>query len=119
MRRKVLQVQLYHGEIAVQVLIVASKLEGIAAATDDREVDVELTASGFTPIISLNIKPSDKFNVALKYEFNTKLEYTTKVNNNLDGGGSSTMVFMGKVVNKPSRNRERGVSDIIYINEAY
>ncbi|MNJ64202.1 hypothetical protein D3C77_601450 [compost metagenome] len=37
---------------------------------------------------------------------------------NLDGGGSSTMYFMGKVVNSPQgKNRERGVSDILYIKE--
>ncbi|SFT23641.1 phosphodiester glycosidase family protein [Paenibacillus sp. BC26] len=35
---------------------------------------------------------------------------------NLDGGGSSTMVFMDRVVNTPSSHgSERGVSDIIYI----
>ena len=36
---------------------------------------------------------------------------------NLDGGGSSTMYFMGKVVNNPlGKGQERGVSDILYIN---
>ncbi|WP_246096554.1 phosphodiester glycosidase family protein [Paenibacillus sinopodophylli] len=35
---------------------------------------------------------------------------------NLDGGGSSTMYFMGRVVNNPQgRQQERGVSDILYI----
>ena len=38
---------------------------------------------------------------------------------NLDGGGSSTMYFNGKVINKPTSNgnkiSERGVSDIVYI----
>ena len=38
---------------------------------------------------------------------------------NLDGGGSSTMVFNGQVVNNPTTNgrsiRERSVSDIVYI----
>lgn len=35
---------------------------------------------------------------------------------NLDGGGSSTMYFMGKVVNNPlGKNQERGTSDIIYV----
>ena len=37
---------------------------------------------------------------------------------NLDGGGSSTMYFNGKVVNKPTSGRsiaERKVSDIVYI----
>ena len=38
---------------------------------------------------------------------------------NLDGGGSSTMVFNGTVINKPTTNgnkiKERSVSDIVYI----
>lgn len=35
---------------------------------------------------------------------------------NIDGGGSSTMVFMGRVVNNPlGENRERGTSDILMI----
>lgn len=38
---------------------------------------------------------------------------------NLDGGGSSTMVFNGEVINKPTTNgksiKERSVSDIVYI----
>ena len=40
---------------------------------------------------------------------------------NLDGGGSSTMVFQGEVVNKPTTNgnkiSERAVSDILYIGK--
>ena len=36
---------------------------------------------------------------------------------NIDGGGSSTMYFMGRVVNNPlGRNRERGTSDILFIS---
>jgi exopolysaccharide biosynthesis protein len=35
---------------------------------------------------------------------------------NIDGGGSSTMYFMGRVVNNPlGKNRERGTSDILYV----
>ena len=38
---------------------------------------------------------------------------------NLDGGGSSTMVLLGEVINKPttggSRTKERSVSDIVYV----
>lgn len=35
---------------------------------------------------------------------------------NVDGGGSSTMYFMGRVVNNPlGRNKERGTSDILFI----
>ena len=39
---------------------------------------------------------------------------------NLDGGGSSTMWFMGRIVNHPTsgwRSGERSVSDIVYIGE--
>jgi exopolysaccharide biosynthesis protein len=35
---------------------------------------------------------------------------------NVDGGGSSTMYFMGRVVNNPlGANKERGTSDILFI----
>jgi len=37
---------------------------------------------------------------------------------NIDGGGSSTMYFMGRLVNNPlGRNQERGTSDILFIAE--
>lgn len=43
----------------------------------------------------------------------------TTVAYNLDGGGSSTMVFNGEVINNPTTNgksiKERSVSDIVYI----
>ena len=35
---------------------------------------------------------------------------------NIDGGGSSTMYFMGRVVNNPlGKNKERGTSDILFL----
>ncbi len=50
-------------------------------------------------------------------EFMQSLGVTTGYN--LDGGGSSTMVFLGNVVNVPTsngkRSSERSVSDIVYI----
>lgn len=37
---------------------------------------------------------------------------------NLDGGGSSTMYFMGRVVNNPlGKNQERGTSDILFLGQ--
>ncbi|MBR1691659.1 MAG: phosphodiester glycosidase family protein, partial [Lachnospiraceae bacterium] len=39
---------------------------------------------------------------------------------NLDGGGSSTMYYDGKVINNPTTNgniKERSVSDIVYIGK--
>lgn len=50
-------------------------------------------------------------------QFMQKFGVTTGYN--LDGGGSSTMIFEGEVINIPTTNgrifRERGVSDIVYI----
>ena len=37
-------------------------------------------------ILSANFSPSDKLNIAVKYEFKTKLELTTKVASNMGGG---------------------------------
>ncbi|HKL09753.1 MAG TPA: outer membrane protein transport protein [Bacteroidales bacterium] len=41
---------------------------------DQDNVEVEQTGSGFAPIIGVNISPSDRLNIGLKYEFKTKLE---------------------------------------------
>ena len=50
-------------------------------------------------------------------QFMQKLGCTTSYN--LDGGGSSTMYFNGKVVNNPTTNgnkiSERSISDIVYV----
>ncbi|MCL2810684.1 MAG: phosphodiester glycosidase family protein [Clostridia bacterium] len=35
---------------------------------------------------------------------------------NLDGGGSTTLYFLGEIINRPSDHRERTVSDILYLN---
>ena len=50
-----------------------------AAMTADREVDVEQTGSGFTPIISVNITPAENFNLAVRYEFQTNLNLQQKL----------------------------------------
>ena len=54
------------------------------------------------------------------YELATFLKnYGVKTAYNLDGGGSSTMYFLGSVINNPTTNgrniSERSVSDIVYI----
>ncbi|MGQ9620704.1 MAG: outer membrane beta-barrel protein [Bacteroidales bacterium] len=64
----------------------ATAMTGYAAMTQDVEVDAEQTGSGFSPILSMNISPIDNLNISLKYEFKTKLELTTKVNDNKGGG---------------------------------
>lgn len=51
-------------------------MPGTAAMVEDQEVDVEQTGTGITPILSMDISPSDSLNIGIRYEFNTKLELT-------------------------------------------
>ncbi|HZX11055.1 MAG TPA: hypothetical protein VFG01_08940 [Acidobacteriota bacterium] len=46
-----------------------------AASLSDQSVDVKQVATGFTPILSAHISPSENLNIGLRYEFNTKLEF--------------------------------------------
>ena len=65
-------------------------LNGTASYIDGKtavEADAEMTGTGFTPILSINITPSEKFNFAVRYEFQTKLNLKTTVNNGKNGGG--------------------------------
>ena len=76
--------------VGTQVPSQQEALNGFAALLDDGtsvEADVEQTGSGYTPIVSLNIAPSEKLNVSLKYEFKTSLELTNKVMDGKDAGG--------------------------------
>jgi len=58
-----------------------------AAKTGDVAVDAQQTGMGFTPIISVNITPVENLDISIKYEFKTKLNLKTKVNDGKDGGG--------------------------------
>lgn len=46
-----------------------------AALVSDRTVDAKQTATGFTPILGVFFKPTEKLNIGIRYEFNTKLEF--------------------------------------------
>jgi len=65
----------------------ATSMTGYAAATQDIEVDAEETGMSYTPILSVNITPIENLNIALKYEFLTKLELTTSLASPTMGGG--------------------------------
>ncbi|MCW0482532.1 OmpP1/FadL family transporter [Gaoshiqia sediminis] len=56
-----------------------------AALTSDKEVEVKQKGTGYTPILGLNIKPGDRLNIGMKYEFRTKLEMTNETE--VDGTG--------------------------------
>ncbi|MCK4825741.1 hypothetical protein KA005_58880, partial [bacterium] len=52
---------------------------GMAAQlTLDQEVEVKQTGSGFTPIVGVHFSPADMIDIALKYEFKTKLQLTNQ-----------------------------------------
>jgi len=64
----------------------ATAMAYYAMATQDMEADAEETGTGFAPIIGVNISPMENLNIAVKYEFKTKLELTTKLIDNKGGG---------------------------------
>ncbi len=76
----------------------ANSMTQYAGASQDMLVDASETGMGYTPIISANFEPSDKLNIAVKYEFQTNLLLTTKVNDNKGGGiftdGETTVADM-------------------------
>jgi long-chain fatty acid transport protein len=46
---------------------------GYAAMVQDMYVDTEQKGTAWTPLLGLNIRPSDRLNIGIRYEFNTKL----------------------------------------------
>ncbi len=64
-------------------------------------------------------RTSESEGLSLKELSDIFVDLNCKTAYNLDGGGSSTMVFNGKIINKPTTNgkriSEREVSDIVYI----
>jgi long-chain fatty acid transport protein len=71
---------------AGQVALMTGTATALDAQTANKEVDVEQTASGFTPIVSVDLIPNENLNIAVKYEFATKLELENKTK--VDGTGS-------------------------------
>jgi hypothetical protein len=64
----------------------ASAMTANAAATQDILVDATKAGMGYTPTISVNIAAADNLNFAVRYDFQTRLELTTTVNDNKSGG---------------------------------
>lgn len=64
------------GLMSAQQFFTMAGFPAYAAMVSDQEVDVEQTGTGITPILGLDISPSDNLNIGIRYEFNTKLELT-------------------------------------------
>lgn len=102
------------GEIAV-----TEEDEVGKAMTDNPRTAIGMIEPGHYVLIVSDGRTRESEGLTLKElaEFMQALGVT--VGYNLDGGGSSTMVFMSEVVNNPTTNgrkiTERSVSDIVYI----
>lgn len=102
--------------------------DGIVAVSSGEEVDKAMASNPRTAIALLDSlhylmvvadgRTSQSQGLSL-YQLALFLqEMGVKTAYNLDGGGSSTMVFNGEVINHPTTNgaiKERSVSDIVYI----
>jgi long-subunit fatty acid transport protein len=51
----------------------AAAMNGYAASTSDKELEVKQNGSGISPIIGINLNINEKLNVALKYEHQMKI----------------------------------------------
>ncbi|MDR0286466.1 MAG: phosphodiester glycosidase family protein [Clostridiales bacterium] len=100
--------------------------DGVAAKINTKsvsETENPRTAIGqISPLhyifIVVDGRTSDSSGMTLEQLTNVFLEKGCNIAYNLDGGGSSTMWFKGKVINVPIDGKsgaERSVSDIIYI----
>ena len=56
----------------------AAKYSATAELLGDQDVDVEQTGTGFTPFFSVNLSPSEKINIGIKYEMITKMNVKNK-----------------------------------------
>jgi long-chain fatty acid transport protein len=64
----------------------AAKYNVSATLLADQEANAEQSGSGISPIFSVNISPSNKLNIAIKYEMATKLELKNKTAKDLTLG---------------------------------
>ncbi len=64
----------------VEAGAIAGATQSIATASlvTDQDVDVKQTGSGFAPIVSVHLSPVPILDIAVKYEFQTKLQLTNE-----------------------------------------
>jgi len=74
----------------------AAQYTATATLLGDQTVDAEQSGSGITPFVSVNIAPSEKLNIGIKYEMATKLELENKTKQDLLVGFESdgTPIYM-------------------------
>lgn len=74
----------------------------------DQEVDVEQNGTGISPIIGVNISPTENLNIGIKYEFATKLELTNSTATNKGGLIGFDPLGAGRIYLFPDGAKTRG-----------
>ncbi|MFO7940408.1 MAG: hypothetical protein R6U66_11745 [Bacteroidales bacterium] len=87
-------------------------LAGNSQAVADKDVDVRQVATGFTPILGVNIVPAEGWNIGIKYEFNTTLEFE----NDTEVDGTGQFPDGGKFRNDMPALLSAGVSYQLFDN---
>lgn len=67
--------------------VVTALAEAYGADATNAELDASRAGIGFTPIIGIHIRPSDRVNIGLRYEHNTAISVKTTVNDGKDALG--------------------------------
>jgi long-chain fatty acid transport protein len=68
----------------------AAKYTATATLLGDQTADAEQTGSGISPFVSVNISPSEKLNIGIKYEMATKLDLKNNTTKDLLIGYTAT-----------------------------
>ena len=101
-----------------QVTVSSSDEVGRAMTSNPRTAIVQISEGHYLLVVS-DGRTKESTGLSLRQLAELMQSLGAQIAYNLDGGGSSTMVFQGRVVNNPTTNgrsiRERSVSDIVYI----
>ena len=101
-----------------QVTVSSSDEVGRAMTSNPRTAIGQISEGHYLLVVS-DGRTKESAGLSLRQLAELMQSLGAQVAYNLDGGGSSTMVFQGRVVNNPTTNgrsiRERSVSDSVYI----
>lgn len=101
-----------------QVTVSSSDEVGRAMTSNPRTAIGQISEGHYLLVVS-DGRTKESTGLSLRQLAELMQSLSAQIAYNLDGGGSSTMVFQGRVVNSPTTNgrsiRERSVSDIVYI----
>lgn len=101
-----------------QVTVSSSDEVGRAMTSNPRTAIGQISEGHYLLVVS-DGRTKESTGLSLRQLAELMQSLGAQVAYNLDGGGSSTMVFQGRVINNPTTNgrsiRERSVSDIVYI----